>query len=130
MADEELSSTIILTSTSELESEIKKIEEEIKTHEQFDIDSQKKVLEELERVKKSISWLKIAESQGIWKSKTCRHGISGSCDAWNVSDPIKLGIPEDAVNTNQDGSKRVSINKFYSICITCPLYEANRINQT
>ncbi|AWR97095.1 hypothetical protein DFR86_05635 [Acidianus sulfidivorans JP7] len=121
-----LKPSVILISPSDIEENVKKLEEEIKNHEQIDIESQKKIQEEIDNIWKSLAWLKIAESQGMWKSKTCRHSNQGSCEAWNISDPSRLGIPEDAITTAQDGSKRVVIAKFYQLCISCPLYEARR----
>ncbi|AWR94658.1 hypothetical protein [Acidianus brierleyi] len=124
--EDNLKPSIVLVSPSDLEEEIKKIEEEIKSHEQIDVDFQKKIHEEIDNISKSLSWLKIAESQGVWKSKTCKHVSNDTCNAWNISDPEKLGIPVDVIIFNQDGSKKVSVNKFPGLCITCPLYEPKR----
>ncbi|ARM75738.1 hypothetical protein [Acidianus manzaensis] len=124
--EDSLKPSVILVSPSDIEENVKKIEEEIKNHEQLDLDSQKKIQEEIDKIWKSLGWFKIAESQGIWKSKTCRHGTQGSCEAWNISDPSKLGIPEDAISVAQDGTKRVITAKFYQLCISCPLYEPRR----
>jgi hypothetical protein len=124
--EENLKPSVILVSPSELEEEIKKIEEEIKSHEQLDVDLFKKIQEELNGINKAISWLRIAESQGIWKSKTCKHVINDSCNAWNISDPEKVGIPTDVISFNQDGTKRVVVSKFPGLCIACPLYEPKR----
>jgi hypothetical protein len=124
--EESLKSSVVLISPSDIEESVKKIEEEIKSHEQIDIDFQKKIQEELDKIRSTLSWLKIAESQGVWKTKTCRHAIDGVCEAWNISDPGKLGIPQEVISVNQDGTKRVVVAKFYQICITCPLYEPRR----
>lgn len=124
--EDSLKPSVVLISPSDIEESVKKIEEELKTHEQLDLDTQKKIQEELDKISKSISWLRVAESQGMWKSKTCRHGTQGSCEAWNISDPIKLGIPEEAVSVSQDGTRRVVISRFFQICIACPLYEPRR----
>ncbi len=124
--EENLKPSVVLVSTSELEEEIKRIEEEIRSHEQLDLDSLKKIHEELNNINKAISWLRIAESQGVWKSRTCKHAANETCNAWNISDPEKVGIPSDVISFNQDGTKRVLVSKFPGLCIACPLYEPKR----
>ncbi len=86
-------------------------------------------LERLESITSSLerelSWRNVAKSQGIWKSKRCSHAVTGTCDAWHINEPDKLGIPSEAV-IETEGRKRVSVTKFPELCIVCPLYEPLR----
>lgn len=124
--EESLKPSVVLVSPSDIEESVKKIEEELKVYEQSNAEFQKKLQGEIDSLWKSLSWLKVAESQGMWKSKTCRHNNQGLCEAWNISDPAKLGIPEDSISVSQDGVKKVLVTKFFHICIACPLYEPRR----
>lgn len=68
----------------------------------------------------------ITLSQGVWKSKTCRHNGGGVCGAWNISDPERTGVPKEAVVPGQQGNK-ISVSKFPELCVACPLYESIRV---
>jgi len=125
MATEEvLNTTITLVSISELEGEIKNLNDNIKSLKEENSEEHKKILQKLELIEK---WLTLAKSQGSWKSKTCKYANNGVCGAWNISDPTRIGIPEDAIYIAPDGSRRVIVSKYYELCITCPLYEVKRI---
>ncbi len=124
--EENLKPNIVVLSTSDLEEEIKGIVEEFKKYKLDNEEEHKKIGEVLSTIVKLTSWINLAKSQGVWKSKTCKHSINFICEAWNISDPEKLGIPSDAISTTQDGNKKVIVGKFSDICIVCPLYEGRR----
>ncbi|MCY0850191.1 hypothetical protein [Sulfuracidifex metallicus] len=124
--EENLKPSIVLLSASDLELELKELKEEIKSlRDNNDVDHSR-LNEKIDNVAKSITWLNIARSQGMWKSRTCRHMENDACSAWNVNEPEKLGIPAEAVTLEQTGIKRISVLKFPELCIACPLYEAKR----
>ncbi|BBD73899.1 hypothetical protein HS1genome_2288 [Sulfodiicoccus acidiphilus] len=133
--EESLYSSVSLVSASELESELSALKEQIKAlkevmeRQQGDLSGSKATLEKLEsmvlQLERELSWRAVAKSQGLWKSRRCKHVNSGICGAWHVSEPEKLGVPQDAVEIT-DGAKRVSVIKFPDLCIACPLYEPRR----
>ncbi|BFH74432.1 hypothetical protein SJAV_23760 [Sulfurisphaera javensis] len=125
--EETLKPNVVLISASDLESEIKQLEEKVKQINDTNIQEFEKIKSEIDKLHTLTSWLVIAKSQGIWKSKTCRHVINDSCSAWSISEPEKLGIPQDAVFVTENGSKKVVVAKFPELCITCPLYEPKKI---
>ncbi|MEM0362622.1 MAG: hypothetical protein QXH75_02260 [Sulfolobaceae archaeon] len=125
-AEENLKPSVTLLSTSELEEEIKNLSEELKKIKNSNDDEHKKIYDSISNLARSLAWLNISKSQGVWKSKTCKHSVNFVCQAWNISDEEKLGIPSDFISVNQDGSKKVIVSKFPEICISCPLYEARR----
>jgi hypothetical protein len=125
-SEDVLNPNITLISTSELEAELKNLLEYFKSLKYENEEEHKKIIERVFAIETTLKWLNIAKSQGAWKSKTCRHVTNGICNAWNISDPNKLGIMDDAIYISTDGTKRVIVNKFYEICITCPLYESKK----
>ncbi|MEM0173205.1 MAG: hypothetical protein QXV69_04230 [Sulfolobaceae archaeon] len=122
--EEVLNTNVTLISASELESEVRNLAENLRSLKEENTEEHKKILQRLEVIEK---WLSLAKLQGSWKSRTCKHVNNGICNAWNISDPVRIGIPEDAVYTPPDGTKRVIVTKYYDICITCPLYESRKV---
>ncbi|MDT7861216.1 MAG: hypothetical protein RRA45_03220 [Saccharolobus sp.] len=124
--DENLKPNVVVLSTSDLEEEIKGINEELKKFKGENEEEHRKIYEILSNLSKMLNWINVAKSQAIWKSKTCKHSVNFTCQAWNISDEEKLGIPSEAIVINQDGTKKVIVSKFPDICMICPLYEARR----
>lgn len=124
--EENLKPSIVLLSTSDLEIEVRELKEQIRNLKENDDVEHTKITEKIDELARGLAWLNIAKSQGMWKSRTCRHMENDACSAWNVNEPEKLGIPADAVTLEQNGSKRISVLKFPELCISCPLYEAKR----
>jgi len=124
--EDNLKPSIAIISPSDVEVEVKKIEEELHAHQQLEGEKIKSILDDVKKLWDFISWLRIAEAQGVWKAKTCRHSINDRCQAWNISDPDRVGLPPDVVQVNQDGTKNVWVGKYPHFCIACPLYEAKR----
>ncbi|QKQ99707.1 hypothetical protein GWK48_04255 [Metallosphaera tengchongensis] len=122
--EENLKPSILLISPSDIESDIKKIEEELKIIHNDSDDKILKLKEDVQRLWNFVEWLKIAQVQGIWKSKTCRYSDNGKCNAWNVNEPEKLGLPSEVIEVDSNSSKHVIVDKFPNFCIACPLYEA------
>ncbi|QGR17121.1 hypothetical protein D1869_07930 [Sulfurisphaera ohwakuensis] len=125
--EETLKPNIVLISASDLENEIKQLEDKIKQINNNNNIEFEKIKSELDKLHTITGWLNIAKSQGIWKSKTCRYVNNDSCSAWSISEPEKLGIPQDAIFVTENGSKKVVVAKFPELCITCPLYEPKKI---
>ncbi|MDT7875564.1 MAG: hypothetical protein RXQ80_03955 [Sulfolobaceae archaeon] len=125
--EETLKPSIVLVSTSELEEEVKKVEEKLKSLEDSHNKEFEKIKAEIDTLHTLTSWLNIAKSQGLWKSRTCKHVINDACVAWSIAEPEKVGIPSDAVVVTENGSKKVVVTKFFEICITCPLYEPKKM---
>ncbi|AAK40463.1 hypothetical protein SULI_05515 [Saccharolobus solfataricus] len=126
VTEDNLKPNIVLLSTSDLEQEIRQLTEELKNVKDNNNEEHKKLYALVDNITRTLNWINIAKSQGIWKSKTCKHAINFVCQAWNISDESKLGIPSDVIVINDDGTKRVVVSKFSEICIVCPLYEARR----
>jgi hypothetical protein len=124
--EDTLKNNVVLISASDLEEEIKEIREKIKNLNDSTSQEFNNVKSQLDRLFTITSWLNIARSQGLWKAKTCRHVFNDTCNAWSISEPEKLGIPQDAIVVLENGSKKVVVAKFSDICITCPLYEPKR----
>ncbi|MEM0113791.1 MAG: hypothetical protein QW253_04280, partial [Metallosphaera sp.] len=100
-------------------------QDKLKSHEELELNDIAKLKEDAQKLWDFVSWLKVAQVQGVWKSKTCRHSINGRCNAWNISDPEKIGLTPDKIDES-DNSKRVIVDKFPNLCVACPLYEAKR----
>ncbi|QGA55070.1 hypothetical protein GFS03_11035 [Sulfolobus sp. E5-1-F] len=124
--EDNLKPNIVLLSTSDLEQEIRQLTEELKSMKDDNEEEHKKIYVMIDNIARTLNWINIAKSQSIWKSKTCKHAINFVCQAWNISDENKLGIPSDVIVVNNDGTKRVVVSKFSEICIACPLYEPRR----
>ncbi|WP_338599647.1 hypothetical protein V6M85_10340 [Sulfolobus tengchongensis] len=124
--EDNLKPNVILLSTSDLEQEIRQLAEELKNIKNSNDEEHKKIYTIIDNLTRNLTWINVAKSQGIWKSKTCKHVLNFACQAWNISDENKLGIPNEAIIINDDGTKRVVVSKFPEICIVCPLYEARR----
>lgn len=125
--EESLKPNIVLVSASDLENEIKQLNERINQISENNVHEFEKIKSEIDKLHTLTSWLAIAKSQGIWKSKTCRHIVNDTCSAWSINEPEKLGIPQDAVLAIENGTKKVVVAKFPELCITCPLYEPKKI---
>ena len=126
VTEETLKPNIALISTSDLENEIKQLSEKINQVSENNSHELEKIKSEIGKLYTLTSWLAIAKSQGIWKSKTCRYVVNDACSAWNISEPEKLGIPQDAIFVAENGSKKVNVAKFPELCIVCPLYEPKK----
>ena len=124
--EETLKPNIILISSSDLENEIRQLNEKLNQVNENNLHEFEKIKSEIDKLHTLASWLAIAKSQGIWKSKTCRYVVNDTCSAWSISEPEKLGIPQDAVIVTENNSKKVVISKFPELCITCPLYEPKK----
>ena len=124
--EETLKPNIILISASDLENEIKQINEKLNQVNENNLHEFEKIKSEIDKLHTLTSWLAIAKSQGIWKSKTCRYVTNDTCSAWSISEPEKLGIQQDAIFVTENGSKKIIIAKFPELCITCPLYEPKK----
>jgi len=126
ITEETLKPNIILISASDLENEIKQIDEKLNQVNENNLHEFEKIRSEIDKLHTLTSWLAIAKSQGVWKSKTCRHVINDACSAWSISEPEKLGIPQDSIFVTENGSKKIIVAKFPELCITCPLYEPKK----
>lgn len=124
--EETLKPSIVLISASDLENEIHQLNEKLNQLNENNSHEFEKIKSEIDKLHTLTSWLAIAKSQGIWKSKTCRHVVNDTCSAWLISEPEKLGIPQDAVFVADNGSKKVVVSKFPELCIVCPLYEPKK----
>ncbi|AHC51738.1 hypothetical protein SUSAZ_07155 [Sulfolobus acidocaldarius SUSAZ] len=123
VTEDGLKPTIVLVSASELEEEVRKLSDKVNNLVTDSRAQNEELKTEINNIKSLISWLSIARSQGLWKAKTCKHSVNEKCNAWNISDPEKLGIPQEYVSEGENGSKKVLVGKFSEICITCPLYD-------
>ncbi|AEB94280.1 hypothetical protein [Metallosphaera cuprina] len=123
--EDNLRPSVMLISPSDIEEDIKKLQDKLKSHEELELNDIAKLKEDAQKLWDFVSWLKVAQVQGVWKSKTCRHSINGRCNAWNISDPEKIGLTPDKIDES-DNSKRVIVDKFPNLCVACPLYEAKR----
>ncbi|MEL9969302.1 hypothetical protein [Metallosphaera sp.] len=123
--EDNLRPSVMLISPSDIEEDIKKLQDKLKSHEELELNDITKLKEDAQKLWDFVSWLKVAQVQGVWKSKTCRHSINGRCNAWNISDPEKIGLTPDKIDES-DNSKRVIVDKFPNLCVACPLYEAKR----
>jgi hypothetical protein len=125
-AEEPFRTNIVLVSVTDLESEVKSLKAELDKVK----EDQRKVSEEaakrIEGLERALSWLNVERSQAVWKSRTCRYANNGICDAWNVSDPERVGVPKDAVIAVEGPFKKVDLQKFPEICAVCPLYEVRK----
>ncbi|BCS91815.1 hypothetical protein [Metallosphaera javensis (ex Sakai et al. 2022)] len=124
--EDNLKPSIMLISPTDIELDIKRLEEQLKVHQDQESDNVQKIREDIQRLWDFVSWLKIAQVQGVWKSKTCRHSVNGRCNAWNVSEPERIGLSSEYVEAGGDNVKHVVVEKYPHFCITCPLYEAKR----
>ncbi|AWR99620.1 hypothetical protein [Metallosphaera hakonensis] len=124
--EDNLKPSIMLISPTDIEGDIKKLEEQLRFHQEQESNNVQKVKEELQKIWETLSWLKIAEVQGVWKSKTCRHSLNGRCNAWNVSEPERIGLSQDMVEIGNDNTRHVIVERFPNFCIACPLYEVKR----
>ncbi|MEM3357724.1 MAG: hypothetical protein QXK17_01985 [Metallosphaera sp.] len=123
--EDNLRPSVMLISPSDIEEDIKKLQDKLKSHEELELNDIAKLKEDAQKLWDFVSWLKVAQVQGVWKSKTCRHSINGRCNAWNISDPEKIGLTPDKIDES-DNTKRVIVDKFPNLCVACPLYEAKR----
>ncbi|MEM3347038.1 MAG: hypothetical protein QXR57_02295 [Metallosphaera sp.] len=123
--EDNLRPSVMLISPSDIEEDIKKLQDKLKSHEELELNDITKLKEDAQKLWDFVSWLKVAQVQGVWKSKTCRHSINGRCNAWNISDPEKIGLTPDKIDES-DNTKRVIVDKFPNLCVACPLYEAKR----
>jgi hypothetical protein len=117
---------IVLVSVTDLETEVKSLKAEVEKVKDDSKRTHDDIVKRVEALEKSVSWLTVVRSQAIWKSKTCRYANNGVCDAWNVSEPDKVGVPNDAVVAVDGPYKKVNLNKFPEICAVCPLYEMKK----
>lgn len=119
VTEETLKPSVTLISASEIENELKNALNEFN-------EKHKQLEDKITSLEKFISWLNVAKAQGLWKAKTCKYSNQEACEAWNISEPEKLSIPQDVIIFKQDGTKRVAVLKFPEFCVTCPLYEPKR----
>ncbi|BCU71305.1 hypothetical protein [Stygiolobus caldivivus] len=124
--EDTLKNNVVLISASDLEEEIKELKDKLKGINDSTTQEFNSIKSELDKLFTITSWLNIARSQGMWKAKTCRHVFNDTCNAWSVAEPEKLGIPQDAVVVQENGSKKIVVAKFSDLCITCPLYEPRK----
>ncbi|MGC9106023.1 MAG: hypothetical protein ACP5HQ_06340 [Thermoprotei archaeon] len=125
-AEEVFKPNIVLVSVTDLETEVKSLKAEVEKVKDDNRRAHDDIVKRIEALEKSVSWLTVVRSQAIWKSKTCRYANNGICDAWNVSEPDKVGVPNDAVVAVDGPYKKVNLNKFPEICAVCPLYEMKK----
>ncbi|MEM4911826.1 MAG: hypothetical protein QXJ81_03225, partial [Metallosphaera sp.] len=80
--EDNLRPSVMLISPSDIEEDIKKLQDKLKSHEELELNDIAKLKEDAQKLWDFVSWLKVAQVQGVWKSKTCRHSINGRCNAW------------------------------------------------